>query len=102
MSVPMSAGEAFFIEEFLAGLPATSDQAPEPKPKTRADARLRYLARRLHALGERPLFEFLRELEGGAGLRARLERYARLDPEFIRSLGGDTFSVAVIDGGRTC
>jgi hypothetical protein len=53
--------------------------------------RLQYLARRLHALGERPLFEFLTELERGADLHNALERYACLAPlaEFIASSGGD-------------
>jgi hypothetical protein len=108
MSVPMSAGERLFIEEFRAGVRADQlrgrpARKRKPKVATRTrDVRLRYLARRLHALGERPLFEFLKELEAGADLRARLERYARLDPELIRSLGGDQFAVGVIDGGRSC
>ncbi len=53
--------------------------------------RLLYLAGRLHSLGPRPLFEFLREIEAGAPLHERLERYAALEPlaDFIQSLGGD-------------
>jgi|HubBroStandDraft_1064217.scaffolds.fasta_scaffold953927_1 hypothetical protein len=51
--------------------------------------RLTYLARRIHALGERPLLELLRELDGGAPLHERLEAYARLDRDFIRALDGD-------------
>jgi hypothetical protein len=39
--------------------------------------RLRYLARRLHALGPAPLAHFLNELAHGADLRASLEEYAR-------------------------
>jgi hypothetical protein len=52
-------------------------------------ARLRRLAGRLHALGERPLYELLVELDNGAQLWPRLERYAALNPEFIHALDGD-------------
>ena len=50
--------------------------------------RLQHLARRLHALGPRPLFHFLDELERGADLRARLEQYAALPADLIRAYGG--------------
>jgi hypothetical protein len=53
------------------------------------DARLRYLAGRIHALGERPLYELLRELDAGADLRLTLETYAALPREFIAVMGGD-------------
>jgi hypothetical protein len=56
-----------------------------------ADLRLRRLAAALHALGPRPLFEFLREVEAGADVRARLEVYARLPAGFVRANGGDQF-----------
>jgi hypothetical protein len=46
------------------------EQATIPVP------RFRLLARRLHDLGPRPLYEFLRELERGADLAAQLELYA--------------------------
>jgi hypothetical protein len=64
-------------------------------------ARLRFLAARLHALGPRPLYHFLREVEGGASLRSHLERYAALPAGFILANGGDRFapSLHVIDGG---
>jgi hypothetical protein len=53
--------------------------------------RLRHLARQIHALGERPLYELFRELEAGAELMPTLETYARLYPlaEFIAAFGGD-------------
>jgi hypothetical protein len=53
--------------------------------------RLHYLASRIHRLGPRPLFEFLRELAAGADLFDTLERYARLVPlaGFIEDLNGD-------------
>jgi hypothetical protein len=61
-----------------------------------------YLARRLHGLGERPLFHFLDEFERGANLRPHLERYAALPAAFIKANGGDRFVPAlhVIDGGK--
>jgi len=65
--------------------------------------RLQYLAGRLHALGERPLFEFLLALERGADMRPTLERYARLSPDFIREVKADRFAKPFIvtdDGGR--
>jgi hypothetical protein len=57
-------------------------------------ARLRYLARQVHALGERPLYELLRELQQGAPLEERLEVYARLGGDFIRELDGDRLPIA--------
>jgi hypothetical protein len=64
--------------------------------------RLQYLARRLHGLGERPLFHFLDEVERGAALCPHLERYAALPAAFIKVNGGDKFApiVRVIDGGE--
>jgi hypothetical protein len=53
-------------------------------------ARLRLLAAKLHALGPRPLFEFLHDvINGGFDPVERLERYAALDADFIRDLRGD-------------
>ena len=51
-------------------------------------SRIRYLAPRLHRLGPLSLYEFCCELCGGADPLARLERYARLDPEILDRLGG--------------
>jgi hypothetical protein len=64
--------------------------------------RLQYLARRLHGLGERPLFHFLDEVERGADLRSHLERYAALPAASIKANGGDKFApiIRVIDGGE--
>jgi hypothetical protein len=64
--------------------------------------RLQYLARRLHGLGPKPLYYFLSEVERGFDLRTHLECYAKIDPEFVRALGGDKFPppfLQVIDGG---
>lgn len=67
-----------------------------------ADLRLRRLAAALHELGPRPIYEFLREVEAGADLRARLEVYARLPAGFIRANDGDKFPPAAfaVTGGR--
>jgi hypothetical protein len=64
--------------------------------------RLQHLARRLHALGERPLFHFIDEVERGYPLREHLEAYARLDPDVVATLSGSHFGapVFVIEGGR--
>ena len=66
--------------------------------------RLQHLARRLHALGERPLFRYLDEVERGYPLRAHLEAYGRLDPDVVAALGGTHFGLAVFviegDGGH--
>jgi hypothetical protein len=53
--------------------------------------RLCYLAGSIHALGPRSLFKLFRELDSGADLHERLERYARLTAyrDFIRNRGGD-------------
>jgi hypothetical protein len=67
-----------------------------------ADLRLRRLAAALHELGPRPIYEFLREVEAGADVRARLEAYARLPAGFVRANGGDKFPSAAfaVTGGR--
>ncbi|MGC1861907.1 MAG: hypothetical protein WA733_12485 [Methylocystis sp.] len=67
-----------------------------------ADLRLRRLAAAFHRLGERPLYEFLREIEAGADLRARLEVYAAIPAGFVRANGGDKFPPAAfaVTGGR--
>jgi hypothetical protein len=61
------------------------------KPADARRVRLQYLARRLHGLGEKPLFHFLDEVERGEPLRPHLERYAALPAEFIKAHSGDKF-----------
>lgn len=54
--------------------------------------RLTHLAARIHSLGARPLYELFCELDAGAPLHERLERYARLEADhgdFLRAMGGD-------------
>jgi len=53
---------------------------------------LKFLARRLHALGEAPLFHLLKQLERGAELRPLLEQYAALPADLIRAYRGDQFT----------
>jgi hypothetical protein len=90
------------VERFggrLDGTDNTSHQNAEGQKRLR----LHFLAISLHALGPKPLFHFLDEVERGADLRSHLERYAALPADFIRALGGDRFAPAlrVIDeGGR--
>jgi hypothetical protein len=59
--------------------------------------------RHLWRLGEQPLFYFLAEVEADAEIATHLERYAEIDPNFVRSLGGDRFAPivhAIEWGGR--
>jgi hypothetical protein len=60
------------------------------------------LVEHLHRLGPSPVGHFLNEVERGASVAERLERYSRIDPEFVRALGGDKFATSLwaIDGGR--
>lgn len=52
-------------------------------------------------LGPSPLFHFLAEVERGALIPKHLERYANIDPEFVRALGGSDSAppMHVLDGG---
>jgi len=78
------------------GVPAESGGAHD------AEVRLHQLARRLHSLGERPLFELLREIVSGADAVDRLEAFARLDPAIVALLGGSALPsiLTTLDGGR--
>jgi hypothetical protein len=60
------------------------------------------LARQIHPLGERPLFELFVELAAGAPLIPRLEAYARLEPYagFIAANEGDQLPLPKIVAGR--
>jgi hypothetical protein len=50
------------------------------------------LVEHLHRLGPAPLGHFLREVENGASISDHLERYAKIDPAFVRALGGDRYA----------
>jgi hypothetical protein len=49
------------------------------------------LVEHLHRLGPSPLGYFPREVENGANISDHLERYSRIDPEFVRALAGDRY-----------
>jgi hypothetical protein len=51
--------------------------------------RLAHLARAVHQLGPRPLYELFVELNQGASFQDRVERYAALPADFIKQLGAD-------------
>ena len=71
--------------------------------QSRARLRRQRLVEHLHWLEPSPLGHFIREVEVATGtyVTARLECYAKIDPEFVRALGGDQFAplVHVIDEG---
>jgi hypothetical protein len=58
----------------------------------RARLRRQRLVEHLHRLGPAPLGHFPREVENGAGIPEHLERYAKIDPAFVRALGGDRYA----------
>jgi hypothetical protein len=60
------------------------------------------LVEHLHRLGPAPLGHFLREVENGASISDHLERYAKIDPAFVRALGGDRYAPVLhaVEGGR--
>ena len=64
--------------------------------------RLRYLTRRIHALGERPLFELFRKLDDGELLAETLEQYARISyfTDFIAALDGRDLPPLISPGGE--
>ena len=54
----------------------------------------------LHALGPRPLFEFLADIARSTGQHAliadHIAEYASLDPEIVRAIGADRFPPNVL------
>ena len=63
---------------------------PASRAQNGRPERLRYLAGCVHSLGPKALYEFLREIEDGAPLAERLERYCGLQSlnTFIAAAGG--------------
>jgi hypothetical protein len=77
----------------------TSEFSPS-RSANQAKSRLEYLAKRLYALGPKPLFHFLDELERGAPLRRHLEEHESLPADFIKANRGDEFLPPLtIEGG---
>jgi hypothetical protein len=60
------------------------------------------LVEHLYRLGPAAIGHFLREVENGANIPDHLERYARIDPAFVRALGGDRYAPVLhaVEGGR--
>lgn len=56
---------------------------------TLPSARTRHLAQLIHNLGPYPLAHLLHELEQGADVHARCEKYAALPANFIKQHRGD-------------
>jgi hypothetical protein len=87
-----------------AGRPATARPVNEP-PLSCAEADNAKIAlNRLQPQAQREIAARLRregEVATGADVTARLETYAKIDPEFVRALGGDQFAppLHVIDEG---
>ena len=92
------------LEAVSKNLPEKYSEAAESvqSNSTIDPTRLRYLARRVHALGERPLCEYLCEVVAGANALERLEVFARLDPAIVAALGGAALPLILttLDGGR--
>jgi hypothetical protein len=103
---PLSAGSDPQIKQPARKLTTNEFTRTRLPPQDAAPAlpreRLACLARKIHGLGERVLFELLVELASGRELGPVLERYGRLAPlaGFIRSLNGDRLPAARLVGGR--
>jgi hypothetical protein len=63
------------------------------------DARLRRSAIHIHALGQKPLYGFLRELLLGGDPQSLIDHYLLLDPGFVREIGANRFPRVRTDGG---
>src|ERR1700741_190335 len=90
---PAASGDWALIREAVE-----SPESSDPR-----HARLQHLARQLHGLGARALFEFLAEhLADGGDLVVPLERYATIDLVDLHLTGGDRFPLrlAALNGGR--
>jgi hypothetical protein len=82
-------------------IPTRNTTKKIPAIQEARSTRLKYLARRLHALGEKPLFYFLDEMDRGADLRESLEIYAALPAGLIKAYNGDKFAAPfLLKGGR--
>ena len=80
---------------------AVSETNNSTVPRAIEPARQRYFARRIHALGERALFELFLELVAGENLADCFPVYATIDPTILAALGGVALPPAVMAIGRT-
>ena len=69
--------------------------AAQAQSSARQRLRRQRLVEYLHRLGPAPLGHFLNEGENGASIPDHLERYSRIDPAFVRALGGDRYAPAL-------
>jgi hypothetical protein len=90
------------ISSFRSRIDNPENRPPEPAKQARDRLRRQCLVSHLHRLGPSPLGHFLREIENGASIADHLNRYSRIDPDFVRALGGCDFVefLHVVDGGR--
>jgi hypothetical protein len=101
---PLSAGSDPPIERFPGQLRAKfNGGGRQPQDAGLIPlARLAYLARQIHRLGERPLYEIFVELQAGGALGPVLERYARIGrlADFIAANNGDRLPQPRLIPGR--
>ena len=103
---PNALAGAIGAEESIAGQrrdPDSTNRRPGPK-HAQALRRQRHIEQ-LHRLGPRVLAELLAEIERHHpeivdDIDRRLARYAELDPEILRALGGDRFPPRIWAIGR--
>jgi hypothetical protein len=105
-AAPDSPGNAPPNVHSLAACCNLPNSAVTPKNQAaRQRLRRQRLVEHLHRLGPSPIGHFLREVEvaTGADVTARLERYAKIDPEFVRALGGDRYAPVLhaVEGDRS-
>jgi hypothetical protein len=98
-SVNARPGEGTGVAEGVlatAGIPCSFITPAELPARNRM--RRQRLVEHLHRLGPSPLGHFIREVEASAGIdvTARLERYAQIDPEFVRALNGHRFAHSLV------
>jgi hypothetical protein len=90
-SRPDAVAELYPILSLHWGLP----QNDEPPPHI-LDLRLQRDVEKVHQLGPRAFYALLDEISCRHSCRtfieARAQRYASLDPEIVKQLGGDKFS----------
>jgi len=70
---------------------AAAEPPPPPQRRIISDIRLQRLSRKIHELGEQPLYQLLREIIAGRDPGEQVERYADLPADFIKAFGGDRF-----------